>query len=346
MRNHRLSVFVVIPIAAILLSAPLARAQQARTVAAPPEPTLPEQVALAPIDVPAWAYPSAGNDGNSPSPGGTLVSVPRSKAHYTLAQVGDPFSPPDWHPEAHPPMPEIVAHGRQPNLWSCAFCHLPDGSGRPENAALTGLPASYIVQQVSDFRSGARRSASGSDDPLTRYMRQMALNATQGDVAAAAAYFSGLRMPSKVTVIETARIPMTRAEDFIYAVESDATPDLLGARIIEVAADMKRHKVRDSGVAYIAYVPVGSIERGRRIATAGPDGPATSCFACHGADLKGTAVAPPLAGHFATYILRQLFAFRNGARAGPAAVLMHPVVAKLTLDDMIAVAAFAASRSP
>jgi cytochrome c553 len=36
---------------------------------------------------------------------------------------------------------------------------LPSGLGRPENASLAGLPVDYILRQLDDFRSGARRSS-------------------------------------------------------------------------------------------------------------------------------------------------------------------------------------------
>ena len=36
-------------------------------------------------------------------------------------------------------MPTIVAAGRKPAVFACAYCHQPNGVGRPENANLTGL---------------------------------------------------------------------------------------------------------------------------------------------------------------------------------------------------------------
>ena len=40
-----------------------------------------------------------------------LKSVPGSSKQYTQAQIDDPFNPPDWYPDEHPPMPQIVTHG-------------------------------------------------------------------------------------------------------------------------------------------------------------------------------------------------------------------------------------------
>ena len=56
-------------------------------------------------------------------------------------------------------MPELVANGAKPDSFACGFCHLPSGRGRPENAPIAGLPASYIVRQVEEMASGVRKSA-------------------------------------------------------------------------------------------------------------------------------------------------------------------------------------------
>ena len=55
---------------------------------------------------------------------------------------------------------------------------------------------------------------------------------------------------------------------------------------------------------------------------------------------------PPIAGRSPSYLLRQLLAFRNGARTGEAAAQMAPSVEKLELDDMIALAAYVGSLYP
>ena len=89
--------------------------------------------------------------------------LPGSKASYTKGEIGDLFVVPDWYPDIHPPMPDIVAHGRKPDVYACGHCHLPNGQGRPENASVTGLPAEYIVQQMADFKSGLRK---GSDPDI------------------------------------------------------------------------------------------------------------------------------------------------------------------------------------
>jgi cytochrome c553 len=55
---------------------------------------------------------------------------------------------------------------------------------------------------------------------------------------------------------------------------------------------------------------------------------------------------PPLAGRSPSYTVRQLFDMQQGNRKGPWSPLMQNAVAKMTIDDMIAIAAFTASREP
>jgi cytochrome c553 len=43
---------------------------------------------------------------------------------------------------------------------------------------------------------------------------------------------------------------------------------------------------------------------------------------------------------------RQLCFFQDGSRSGPAEALMRSVVQRLTIDDMLAIAAYVASREP
>ena len=76
-------------------------------------------------------------------------------------------------------------------------------------------------------------------------------------------------------------------------------------------------------------------------------GKTLACTICHGADLKGLAPAPPIAGRSPTYLARALYDFKAGARNGPGgAQLMKPVAAGLDLDDMVALAAYIGSLAP
>ena len=94
-----------------------------------------------------------------------------------------------------------------------------------------------------------------------------------------------------------------------------------------------------------AYVPVGSIKRGEVLVTTG-GGKTIACGTCHGQDLKGLGDVPPLAGRSPSYTVRQLYDYQSGARAGLLSPQMKESVAKLTIDDMVSIAAYTASRTP
>ncbi len=53
-----------------------------------------------------------------------------------------------------------------------------------------------------------------------------------------------------------------------------------------------------------------------------------------------------IAGHSPLYIFRQLYYFKDGSRAGTMSALMKGVVAKLSQDDMLAIAAYVGSLPP
>lgn len=299
-------------------------------------------------EAPAWLYPI-----NPPAPVNPPVfdrsrplRVPGSPVTYTEAQLNDLFTAPDWFPRSHTPMPAVVARGRAPDLYACGFCHTPSGQGRPENASLAGLPANYIVHQLADMKSGARHGAApGAYRPSER-MFEVAQHATASEVAAAAEYFSRQPYRPHVRVVEQARVPRSQVIGWVYAAVPGGGDEPLGQRLMEFTPDPGRHERRDDGLVYTAYVPAGSLARGRLLARGGGDKAAPPCITCHGNQLQGTAVIPRLAGRSPTYLLRQLLAFKSGARAGTNGQLMRMVVANLQIGDMIDVAAYAASQQP
>ena len=119
----------------------------------------------------------------------------------------------------------------------------------------------------------------------------------------------------------------------------------IGSRILEVPEDLSRTELRDPGSPFIAYVPPGSIAKGEALVKTG-GGKTVACGVCHGEDLRGLGPVPGLAGRSPSYVARQLFDFQSGARKGAWSDLMKGVVAKLTLEDLIAIAAYTASRAP
>jgi cytochrome c553 len=296
---------------------------------------------------PAWAFPPLGRDpAAGPPDAKALLHVPGSTRAFTEAQTQDLYAAPDWLPDRHPPAPAIVLIGRRGSMRPCGYCHLPDGSGRPENAALAGLPAAYIRDQVAAFRSSARKGAEPNWSP-TRQMADTAAQATEAEVAATADYFASIPYRGHVRVAESARIPGALAKAFILrAVPGPGEP--LGLRIVEGPSSFERFELRDPTLVYTAYVPVGSLARGAILGRTGAGGLTTPCATCHGPGLRGGpgAAGPPLAGRSPSYLFRQLYAFRTGGRGGPQAEPMRPVTAKLGQSDMIALAAYAASLRP
>jgi cytochrome c553 len=296
-------------------------------------------------DFPAWAYPvpvetaaGAPDDGIPRHVAGSAVAFTR--ARLAAYQTGAP----DWFPADHPPMPAVVGLGRPPSVWACAYCHLPNGAGRPENASLAGLTAGYIRQQVANFRNGAREGSEPRRGPQT-LMISISKALTDGEIAQAAAYFAALKPEAFVRVVESATAPRSFVAGSMMAKVAGGGMEPTGSRIVEVPEDLTRAQDRDPRTPYVAYVPVGSLKRGAELVLTGAGGKTLQCVTCHGPSLNGLGDIPRITGRSPSYTMRQLYDLRDGKRSGPA-VLMTVVVARLTDDDMLAIAAYLASLAP
>ena len=298
---------------------------------------------------PSWAFavnPPAGLPAASAKPvDSSPHRVPGSAAAFTPAQTTDYFNPPDWHPDGHPVMPDIVAHGRAPEVIACGYCHLPNGQGRPENSSIAGLPASYILEQVADFANGKRKSSEPKHFP-TASMITRETKATEQELQVAARYFSGLKPKRWIRVVETDTVPETHVAGWMFVRSEGARREPIGPRIIEMPEDLERTELRDDASGFIAYVPRGSVRKGEVLVKTGRSGLTLSCVICHGPDLRGLGNVPSIAGRSPSYVVRQLYDLQHGARAGVGAELMKTVVAKLTVGDMISIAAYTASLEP
>ena len=287
---------------------------------------------------PDWAYPATPKP--APADGVVQKQVAGSAKQYTQAQIDDGFNPPDWFPDEHPPMPEIVATGRKP-ARACALCHLPTGDGHPESSSLAGLPAAYLVRQMAEFKNGGRKGVRANA------MIDIAKAMSEADVRAASEYFAGLKPGVWTKVVETATVPKTYvgAGAMRFAVLEGGT-EPLGSRIIVLPQDAARAQSRDPHSGFIDYVPVGSIAKGKALVSGGGSGQTVPCAICHGASLKGLGEVPGIAGRPPIYVVRQLNDMQNGNRTGSLAELMKAVVAKLTIEDMVAIAAYLGSLEP
>jgi cytochrome c553 len=333
---RRLIRLCVSALAAFGLFAAGAAAAQSPGTGSPPS--------ASPGSFPAWAYPWA-PDFKAPPDDGVPRHVTDSAAAFTITQERDLFFAPDWHPDDHPPMPDVVAHGRPPDVRACGSCHRTGGTGGPENASLAGLPAAYIVQQMADYKSGARKFAGPQRSPVL-LMTAVAKAATDAEVQAAAAYFSSLKPKPNIKVVETDTVPATLVARVFYTIAKDGGTEPIGNRIVEVPVDVNQFEHRDSRSQFTAYVPNGSIAKGEALAKTGGSGTTTACVTCHGPDLRGVDGVPGIAGRSPSYLVRQIYDFQQHTREGSAGAVMAPVVEKLSQDDMISLAAYVSSLNP
>lgn len=291
--------------------------------------------------------PGGGARGQAAAPDTTQHQAPGSTLRFTAAQIRDTYGPADWFPGDHPVMPEIVARGsRERQILACSLCHYPNGKGRPENSAVSGLPHSYFVQTMLDFKNDARKSAD-TRKANTNRMIAFAKAMTDDEIKATATYFSSMKWTPWIRVVETDSVPKTRiaAGLFLPLEGAEAGREPIGARIIEVPENVEQSEtLRNPRSGFIAYVPTGSVRKGEALATTGGGGKTVQCAVCHGADLEGLGPVPGLAGRSPSYVVRQLHDMQTGVRKGTWSDLMKPVVAKLTAEDMLNIAAYTASR--
>jgi cytochrome c553 len=313
-------------------------------------------VSLAADGPPAWAYgfpqpgapaaPAAGGGrGAQAAPDTSPKRLAGSTLEFTLAQIRDGFGPADWFPGDHPPMPEIVAHGRRPDVRACALCHYPNGKGRAENAPITGFPVAYFIQQMNDFRNGNRKSAEPRK-ANTNVMIAIAKAMTDEEIKATAEYFGAMPWTPWIRVVETDMAPKTRISGGLFLALDGNEKEPLGKRIIEVPVSAEATETyRDPRSGFIAYAPPGSVKKGETLVTSG-GGKTLACGACHGADLKGLGPVPGIAGRSPSYLVRQMYDMQAGARKGLWTPLMMKVVSGLNDDDMLDIAAYTASLKP
>ena len=320
----------------VLVLAPLAAAGVLRAAGEPP----------------AWAYaipapaPAGAPAAPAAPPDASPKQIPGSTLSFTRQQISDGFGPADWFPGDHPVMPDIVAHGKRPDVRACGLCHYPNGKGRQENAGVAGLPISYFIQQMNDFRDGLRKSAD-SRKANTNLMAVYAKAMTPEEIKAAAEYFGAMKWTPWIKVVETNTVPKMVSHGGIWVPLDGNQQEPIGVRIVETPENVERTEVlRDPRSSFIAYAPVGSIKKGEALATTGGNGRTVACGVCHGADLRGIGPVPGIAGRSPSYLSRQMYDMQAGARHGEWADLMKPVVAKLTDEDLVSISAFVASRTP
>src|SRR5688500_5426113 len=148
---------------------------------------------------PSWAFQVITS--KLPAEDATPKTVPGSTKKYTPGQIDDLFNPPDWFPEEHPPAPKVVVAGRG-DAMACGACHLMNGEGHPESAGFAGLTADYIVQQMADFRSGARKDFAMRMDRIAKAL-------TPEETREMAEWFASLKPRVFTRVQDASMVPKT-----------------------------------------------------------------------------------------------------------------------------------------
>jgi cytochrome c553 len=185
-------------------------------------------------------------------------------------------------------------------------------------------------------------------------MIDLAKGLSDDELKAAAEYFSSIPFTPWVRVVETDMVPKTRISGNLFLPIEKEMTEPIGNRIIEVPENEEQAETyRNPHSGFVAYVPKGSLAKGKDIATTGGariegsefiPGKSTPCITCHREDLLGAGDSPPIAGRSPSYIARQMWDIQQGTRNGEPAQLMKMAITNLTPDDLIAVAAYVASQ--
>ncbi len=289
-----------------------------------------------PAKEPTWAFPVQA--GSLPAEAPAPKSLAGSSKSYTPQEIDNLMAPPDWFPDDHPPAPSIVQKGRGAVL-ACGSCHLMSGVGHPESADVAGFSSGYLEQQMADFKSGIRKDYAR--------MNGIAKEMTDEEVRQIAAYFGSLKPQRSTRVTEAAMVPKTFVgQGRMRFLSPEGGMEPIANRIITVPDDQEKARLRDPKTGFIAYVPPGSVARGKALVESGASGKGVQCAICHGETMKGIGNVPRLAGLHPIYTARQLHLFKNGERNGVDAQLMKRAVAPLTDNDILAISAYLASLAP
>jgi cytochrome c553 len=289
-----------------------------------------------PAREPSWAFPVQAGSLPAEPPG--EKSVQGSSRKYTPQQIDDLLNPPDWFPDEHRPAPPIVQKGHGAAL-ACGSCHLMSGLGHPESADLTGFTAAYIIRQMADFRTGARRDYAR--------MNGISKEVSEDEAREAAEWFAALPRKRFVRVVEAAMVPKSFVgQGRMRFADPQGGMEPIGTRIITLPEEQDKVRLRDPRSGFVAYVPAGSLAKGKALVETGASGKTIACSICHGDGMKGLANVPRIAGLHPIYIARQLYLFKDGSRGGPDAPLMNKPVARLADEDILNIAAYLASLSP
>ena len=116
-----------------------------------------------------------------------------------------------------------------------------------------------------------------------------------------------------------------------------------------MAAGLSDQDIADLAACFSSQVPHGGeaepskLSLGQRVYRAGNAGEQTqACAACHGPSGRGNPLAgyPSIQGQHATYVAAQLRAWKAGTRTGDQNQMMASIAARLSEDEIDAVASY------
>jgi cytochrome c553 len=274
-----------------------------------------------------WIYPSR-RPADSPDPNNVPPSKPLNKNAILTSYTGLPQAP------------AVISTGKP---LPCMACHEANGNGHPQTADISGLSANYIIEQVHAFANKQR---------LSGRMVEVAKAISETDLKAVAQYYAsiGPNRQQWVKTVAGSEAPKQKSNGpgrFGFHVPGGGTEPIPEGQIVMMAQDDDLERAGDQiNGGFIQYVHPEQLALGERIATTGDNGRITKCDSCHGDNLKGKGDVPRLAGRLPTYLIRTMNDIKTGARRDLGTAPMVPVLAKMSDQDIVAVATYMASKSP
>ncbi len=242
--------------------------------------------------------------------------------------------------------PHDAGHRRQrqrPDVRACALCHYPNGKGRPENAGVSGLPVAYFAQQMVDFRNGDRKSAEPRK-ANTGIMIAIAKAMTDEEINASAEYFGSMKWTPWINVVER-RTCRRRASPAACS----SLPEKRAEQSRSDNASSRRRRTRNAPKRCAIRVPDSSRTCRSAASRRARRSPPPAAGANDGVRrLPRRRAEGPRARSRDRRTLAELHRaadvrHADGRPPGVWTDLMKPVVAKLTDEDILNLAAYSAS---
>ena len=119
-----------------------------------------------------------------------------------------------------------------PNAYRYAFCHLPNGQGKQENAPVNSLPVEYLVRHIHAIRNGLRRSAEHRK-ANTLVMILLAQAMSEAEIMEAVEYLAKVPYKPRIRVVKTERVPRTTIVSNLFVPIETVHTELLAGRIMK-----------------------------------------------------------------------------------------------------------------